>query len=210
MSWIENIFMIILFYLRFLVVFTSSLLPILLLIVMIRVIIIKSFKRVYIGALGLFLSCGLLYLVFAEIEIPARVDMESIKTSKEELLSLSYGDYEFDAEYIQGYVCVYEAEEFESYNLTSEAQKTYDIDSNTICKISSVFCEKDERLSQGFSPTTSSGSILIKCDTKVVEIFYFYDYRSISLVFAPITNPEIIYRQKIDVHDILNSLEYGH
>ena len=78
MSWIENNFMIILFGLRFLVVFTSPLLPILLLIVMIRAIIIKNFKRVYIGALGLFLSCGLLYLVFAEIEIPATYSLSGV------------------------------------------------------------------------------------------------------------------------------------
>lgn len=207
MSTFEIILMWILVPFRFIVMLVSIITPIILLITLIYSIFKQRHKRVYLCMLGLLLSCGLVYLVFADVEVPARVNIESIETNKEVLLSLEYGNYEFDTGSVKGQLSVYEANEFESYEPTLDISKTYDIDQSTICAVSSVFCDKDDRLSHAFEPTISSGTILIESNKKIIEISYYYDYQNIAILLWPITNPEIVYRPQIDVGEILNTIE---
>lgn len=206
MSTLEIVLMWILIPFRFIVMGVSIITPIILLVTLIYSIFKQRHKRVYLCMLCLLVSFGLIYLVFADIEVPARVNIESIETNKEVILSLEYGDYEFDTGCVKGQLSVYEAKEFESYEPILEINKTYDIDESTICAVSSVFCDKDKRLSHAFEPTISSGTILIENNKKIIEISYYYDYQNIAILLWPITNPEIVYRPQIDVGEIVQSV----
>ena len=204
MSEFEVVFMWILVPFRFIVVVFSIILPVILVVKMKSSIILRKYKRVCSYVLCFLLSLGFIYLVFGNIDVPARVDVESINTNKDVLLSIDYGNYEFDTGYIAGNMYVRETN---GYNIYEQKMKTYDIDDNTICTVSSVSCAKDARLSHAFEPTISRGIILIENNEKVLEINYRYNGTNISSVIWPITNPEITYRPKIDIADILESYD---
>ena len=149
------------------------------------------------------------YLIFFNIDVPARIDIESIKTNKEAIFSLKSGEYNFDTGYIVGEILVYGEDEFEHYEQTTETSKIYEIDDVTICAVSPVSCNKDARLSHLFEPTISTGTIIIECDEKLIEVLYYYNYTNVVDVVWFITNPEIIYRPRIDFADILESKSEG-
>lgn len=191
--------------LRVVVMVSSVAAPIILLVKMKSSIVVRSKKETVLYVFGFLFSLMFLYSVFANIEVPARVDVESIKGYKDVLLSMDYGHYKFDTGYIEGRIYVNESNGFEHCKQTEEKNKIYGIDDGFICSVSSVLCEKDGRLSHMFEPTISSGTILIGSNKKSVEIYYFYNYENIASLIWPITNPELLYRPEIDVVDILNS-----
>ena len=205
MSEFEVVLMGFLILLRVIVIVSAVSAPIILLVKMKSSIVVRSKKKTVLYVFGFLFSLMFLYSAFANIEVPARVDVESIKGQKDVLLSMEYGRYEFDTEYIEGRIYVNELNGFELCKRTETNNKIYEIDDDVICSVSSVLCEKDGRLSHIFEPTISSGTILIGSNNKAIEIYYFYNYENIASFIWPITNPEIFYRPKIDVGDILQT-----
>lgn len=205
MSEAEIVLMRVFVLLRVVVMVLAVTAPIILLVKMKSSIVVRSKKEIVSYVFGFLFSLIFLYSVFANIEVPARVDVGSIKEHKADLLSMEYGHYEFDTGYIEGRIYVNELNGFEIYKQFETKNKIQEIDDGVICSVSSVLCEKDGRLSHIFEPTISSGTILIGSNNKAIEIYYFYNYENIASLIWPITNPEIFYRPKIDVGDILQT-----
>lgn len=205
MSTSEIILTWVLIFFRFVFIIVSVVSPVILLSALIHSIFKQRHKRVYLCMFGILLSFAFIYLVFCDFTVPARVDITSIKNNKDTILSINSGEYEFDTGYIVGEMIVYDEKEFELYEPTTETSKVYDIDDTTICAISPVFCDKDDRVSHAFEPTISSGTILIENNKKLIEISYYYDYMNVVSLVWPITNPELLYRPEIDIVDILET-----
>lgn len=159
--------------------------------------------------MGLLISIGLLYCVYADVYVPARVDIKSIEENYDELLLLEDGA-SFKTGYITGHLTVHSNDELMFYREQKANGKKHVINNEAVCYISPVHCIKDDRISHLLEPTQSVGSILIETSEKTFYIEYYYDGDSIFSLLWPITNPEIIYRHKIDLGDILeHSIPYG-
>ena len=103
----------VLILLRVVVMVSAVTAPIILLVKMKSSIVVRSKKEIVLYVFGFLFSLMFLYSVFANIEVPARVDVGSIKGHKDVLLSMEYGRYEFDTGYIEGRICVNELNGFE-------------------------------------------------------------------------------------------------
>lgn len=187
----------------------SIIAPIVFLIFLISALHRERFKKAGINLLCLLLSIGLAYSVYADIEVPARVDLKAIEENYDKLLLLEDGA-SFNTGYITGHLTVHSNDELMFYREQKANGKKHVINDESVCYISPVHCIKDDRISHLLEPTQSVGSILIETPEKTFYIEYYYDGNSIFSLLWPITNPEIIYRHKIDLGDILeHSIPYG-
>ncbi len=187
----------------------SIIVPIVFLIFLISALHRERFKKAGINLLCLLLSIGLAYSVYADIEVPARVDLKAIEENYDELLLLEDGA-SFNTGYITGNLIVHSNDELMFYREQKANGKKHVINNEAVCYISPVHCIKDDRISHLLEPTQSVGSILIETPEKTFYIEYYYDGNSIFSLLWPITNPEIIYRHKIDLGDILeHSIPYS-
>lgn len=187
----------------------SIIAPIALLVALFKALGQKKLKKAGLSFLCLLMSIGLLYCVYADVSVPARVNLKSIEDHYDELLLLEDGA-SFKTGYITGNLIVHSNDELMFYREQKANGKKHVINNEAVCYISPVHCIKDDRISHLLEPTQSVGSILIETPEKTFYIEYYYDGNSIFSLLWPITNPEIIYRHKIDLGDILeHSIPYS-
>ena len=92
----------------------SIIAPIVFLIFLISALHREKFKKAGINLLCLLLSIGLAYSVYADIEVPARVDLKAIEENYNELLLLEDGAT-FKTGYITGNLIVHSNDELMFY-----------------------------------------------------------------------------------------------
>lgn len=198
-----------LFWARLFFLGASIIAPIALLVALFKALGQKKLKKAGLNFLGLLISVGLLYCVYADVCVPARVDLKAIEENYDELLLLEDGA-SFKTGYITGHLTVHSNDELMFYREQKANGKKHVINNEAVCYISPVHCIKDDRISHLLEPTQSVGSILIETPEKTFYIEYYYDGDSIFSLLWPITNPEIIYRHRIDLGDILeHSIPYS-
>ncbi len=187
----------------------SIIAPIALLVSLFKALGQKKLKKAGLYFSGLLMSIGLLYCVYADVSVPARVNLKSIEDHYDELLLLEDGAT-FKTGYITGNLIVHSNDELLFYREQKSNGEKHVINDEAVCYISPVYCLKDDRISHLFEPTQSLGDILIETPEKTFYIEYYYDGDSIFSLLWPITNPEIIYRHRIDLGDILeHSIPYS-
>lgn len=207
-----NRFAIVLGFFRFVVVALAVVMPVVLLVIAVKSVNKRKKKNVCVCVIGLTLSLVFAYLVFADIKVPARVNVESIKTHQETLLSTESGYYEFDGKIINGSMRVSDLSGNSvpelDYAVDYKKHKAYEIDESTMCYVTSVVCDKDDRISHLCEPLSSYGTIVIESEEKLIEIRYYYINSGVVDILWPISNPQTFYRPQIDVGDIVKDLGF--
>ncbi|MBO5066279.1 MAG: hypothetical protein J6D06_09225 [Clostridia bacterium] len=207
-----SMFEIALGFFRFIVVILAIVMPMVLLVLMAKSINKRKKKSVFICVISLVLSIVFAYIVFTDIKLPARVDIESIKTYHETLLSTESGYYEFDTGYIDGSMRVSDLNDDYTpvldYATDYKKYKSHEIDEYTKCYISPVICYKDDRLSHLWEPLGSYGTIVIESKDKLIEIKYNYINSGVADILWPISNPQTFYRPEIDFGDLVTTLGF--
>lgn len=207
-----NRFAIVLGFFRFVVVALAVVMPVVLLVIAVKSVNKRKKKSAFVCVVSLVVSFVFAYIVFADIKVPARVDIESIKTYHETLLSTESGYYEFDTGYIDGSMRVSDLNDDYTpvldYATDYKKYKSHEIDEYTKCYISPVICDKDDRLSHLWEPLGSYGTIVIESKDKLIEIKYNYINSGVADILWPISNPQIFYRPQIDVGDIVKDLGF--
>lgn len=184
----------------------SIIAPIVFLIFLISALHRERFKKAGINLLCLLLSIGLAYSVYADIEVPARVDIKSIEENYDKLLALD--EYQrFDTGYIYGDLFVYDSDDKDAmfFREQKAIADKYVLNNGAVCYITPVRCVKDERISHLLAPMYSFGDIIIETPERTFHIDYYYESNTFFNLLWPITNPEVVYRHKIDIADIIET-----